>query len=143
MMASTEPVYIMLGVYFKQKMRPRVYFEKLHQKWWATKASDDWLLCAYLLDCDVDAFAHNITKYYRLDSHLPKHYREALILYTHLREHPYLVYHDAVMDADYEDYQDMSKKYANPKERFSELKDTYGKTYWFYYFTHRRIASKK
>ena len=100
-MASTKPVYKMLGVYFKQQMRPRVYFEKLHQKWWATKESNDWLLCAYLLDCDVDAFAHNITKYYRLDSHLPKHYREALILYTHLREHPYLVYPDAVMDADY------------------------------------------
>lgn len=143
MMASTEPVYKMLGVYFKQRMRPRVYFTKLHQKWWATKNSNDWLLCAYLLDCDIDAFAHNISKYYSLDSRLPKHYREALILYTHLREHPYLVYHDAVMDADYEDYQDMSRKYPNPVEQFSQLKDTYGKTYWFYFFTHRHAHPRQ
>ena len=46
------------------------------------------------------------------------------------------------MDADYEDYQDMSKKYANPKVRYSQLKDTYGKTYWFYFFTHRRVANR-
>ena len=75
--------------------------------------------------------------------HLPKQYREALILYTHLREHPYLVYHDAVMDADYDDYQDMSRKYPNRVEQFSQLKDTYGKTYWFYFFTHRHAHPRQ
>ena len=37
------------------------------------------------------------------------------------------------MDADYEDYQELGRKYPNPKERYSMLRDNYGKTYWFYY----------
>lgn len=138
LMAPQMRLYKLLGVYYRQKLRPREYLEKIHDKWWATVESNDWLLCAYLLDCDLDAFAYNITRYYKLDNHLPKHYREALILYTHLREHPYLVYHDSVMDADFEDFQDLGRKYANRVERNAMLRDSYGKTYWMYYYGRRR-----
>ena len=138
LMAPEVRIYKLLGVYYRQRLRPREYFEKIHDKWWATVESNDWLLCAYLLDGDLDAFAHNITRYYKLDNRLPKHYREALILYTHLREHPYLVYHDSVMDADFEDFQDLGRKYSNRVERNSMLRDTYGKTYWMYYYSQRK-----
>jgi hypothetical protein len=128
-------LYRHLGVYFKQKMRPRQYLEKLHERHFATKAAHDWLLCAYLLDGSLDKFVKVLPRYYQVNDSLPTHYREALILYTHLKEHPAIVYHDTVMDADFEDWIQLSRKYSDKTEQNSMLRDSYGKTYWYYYKT--------
>ncbi|MBP7856781.1 MAG: hypothetical protein KAZ98_02770 [Prevotella sp.] len=137
LMAPEEKLYKRLGVVFVEKMRPKTYFEKLHQTRWATKASHDWLLCAYLLDRDLEHFVRALGKYYHVDSTLPKHYREALILYNHLTSNPYIVYDDNVMDADYEDFQTLDNKYKDPRVKYTMLRDSYGKTYWFYYYFKR------
>ena len=55
------------------------------------------------------------------------------MLYTHLRSNPLVDYHDDILDADYRDFQDLEHKYANPQERKNMIRDTYGKTYWYYY----------
>lgn len=95
---------------------------------------DDYQLCGLLMDKDLDKFVVEVQKAYRLDSvALPKHYKEALILYTHRRSHPKVVYKNAVMEADFQDYQALERKYANPQERNAALRDTYGNTYWYYY----------
>lgn len=94
----------------------------------------DHKLMALLLDKKLDAFAAAIGQYYNIDSsNVPKHFREALVLYTHHRANPKLVYHNPVMDADFQDYQSLAHKYANPIERQSALRDTYGNTYWYYF----------
>lgn len=103
------------------------------------KSNNDYLLCSYLLDCNIDAFAKAIVKVYGINTYdtinkaLPKHYREALVLYTHIRSNPIVVFQDDILDVDYRDYQDMERKYANQQERQTMLRDTYGKTYWYYY----------
>lgn len=96
------------------------------------KSARDYKLCAFLLDRNLDTFAKEIVRLYGTHN-LPKHYREALALYKHLRANPVVVYQDNVMDADYSDYQEMKKKYKNPIERKNRLRDAYGKTYWYYY----------
>ena len=58
----------------------------------------DYKLCGLLIDRQIDHFAREIGKYYPLDDHLPKHYREALVLYTHSRSNPVVVYHHAVTE---------------------------------------------
>ncbi len=73
-----------------------------------------------------------LVKYHELTK-LPTHYKEALLLYCHLRTHPIVELHDNVMDADFADYQSMERKYSNPVERQSVLRDTYSNTYWYYY----------
>ena len=37
------------------------------------------------------------------------------------------------MDADFQDFQQMEHKFANPEERRNAIRDTYGNTYWYYY----------
>ncbi|MBM6993433.1 MAG: hypothetical protein I3J02_09260 [Prevotella sp.] len=138
MMVPEKNLYKDLGVVFTKKLRPKEYLEKLHENRWATPLSHDWLLCAYLLDGDLDHFVETLPRYYKITSSLPKHYKEALILYTHLKNQPKLVYHDEVMDADYEDYQDLRRKNRNPQLQYSVLHDSYGKTYWFYYHNLKR-----
>ena len=122
------------------------------------KSKTDYQLCAYLLDRNLDGFGKAMVKIYgkptmekksktdpatpddntstapyTITKALPKHYREALVLYTHLRSNPLVDYHDDILDADYRDFQDLEHKYANPQERKNMIRDTYGKTYWYYY----------
>jgi len=97
----------------------------------------DYILIGYLLDCKIDAFASNIGKYYHINDSLPKHYREALILYKHLRSNPKVVYQNAVLDADFKDLMDMQKKYPERRSRINAIIDSYWNTYWAYYFVNR------
>lgn len=95
---------------------------------------NDCLLSKHLLARDLDAFARDITKFYDVDSvRVPRHYAEALVLYTHLRSHRLLTYHDSVLDADYEDLRKLQRRYPDQTTRQSAIRDTYGNTYWYYY----------
>lgn len=133
MMADERKLYAHLGVVFLQKMRPRVYLETLHKAHRATAAAHDWLLCAYLLDRDLNQFVRHLAKYYPINEQLPKHYKEALIIYKHTTSHPLISYYNNVKEADYDDFQDLGDKYGNKRERYTALRDKYGDTYWFYY----------
>lgn len=136
-MADEHRLYAHLGCVIKEKMSPRDYLEALHHIHRATPAAHDWLLCAYLLDRRLDLFARHLGTYYPIDDHLPKHYKEALILYNHSTSHPCLTYHNNVKEADFEDFQDLEDKYTDKRERYTALRDKYGDTYWFYYQTGR------
>ena len=110
------------------------YLRFIHQHHLATKAAHDYLLCAYLMDGNLDLFVHAIGKYYDLKKPLPKHYCEALVLYNHLRSNPYVVYHNSVMEADFTDFQTLIKQYSDARQRIAAIRDTYGNTYWAYYY---------
>ena len=123
-----------LGAVFKQHLSPMHYLELLHQHKMATPAAHDYLLCGYLLQGKLDAFAHTIGRYYAITASLPKHYREALVLYNHLRSAPFVLYHDNVVDADFADFQTIMHNNPDPKKRLTTLRDTFGNTYWMYYY---------
>lgn len=142
MMAPESKLYKELGVVFREKMRPVKYFEKLHRGHFATRKAHDWLLCAYLLDCNLEAFASALPKYYKLDEALPQSYREAIVLYNHMRNNSRIVYRSPVLDADYEDFISLARKIKNPQERLATLKDNYGKTYWYYFMSQRLQSSQ-
>lgn len=134
MMVPEVWFYKDLGVYFKEKMSPRKYLQVLNKSKYASKQSRDMELCAYLLDCNLDKFVATLPHYYNIKESLPQSYREALVLYTHLHEHPRIVYHGSVIDADYADFRKLFYTARNQQEQYSSLKQSYGKTYWFYYY---------
>lgn len=128
-------IFKQLGIRKKGKMKSLEYLLYLENHGLAMKSVTDYILCGYLLDKNLDGFVNTIKNKYNLSSpSLPKHYREALTLYTHQRSNPVLVFHSEIMDADYADFQKLEKQYNDKSERFSYVKDTYGETYWFYYF---------
>lgn len=135
-MISERLFYKYLGTWYRQKMSAMKYldFQRRHNLINTTTA--DYLLCGYLLDKHLDAFAANVGKYYAVNDStaLPKHIKEALILYTHLHSSPVVVYKNTIMDADFQDFQKMQKAYADKRERQTALRDTYGNTYWYYYY---------
>lgn len=71
----------------------------------------------------------------KLPDALPRHYREALILYNHLHSQRVLTYEDNAMNADYDDFIKMHRtKYKSKVEHDNKLKTAYFGTYWWYYY---------
>lgn len=101
---------------------------KKERKFW-----EDYLLIACLSDKNLELFVKLLPQYYTINTTLPKHYREALLWYTHTHTHPTIVYSDNILEADYQDYIKLEKGIFNLNERKNKLKDTYGNTYWFYF----------
>jgi hypothetical protein len=110
------------------------YFELLERDSLASSAVADYRLCGLLVDKNIDGFVASLPEYYSVDNALPKHYREALTLYTHLRSNPSIVYHEAVMDEDWDNFQELQKQYPMLSERKGKVADRYRSSYWYYYY---------
>ena len=109
------------------------YLYALRRAGYDSVAVRDYVLCGYLIDRNLDGFTKELPKYYDINDSLPLHYREALTLYPHLRAKPVIVYHNDVMDTDYEDLQELEKKFATREERKNAVRPQYSGTYWWYY----------
>lgn len=99
----------------------------------AKRQAVDYILCGYLLDGNIDAFANTIGKFYEINDSLPKHYKEALILYRHLVTAPSIIYKNSIMDADFIDYQRLEQEITDYRKRKNKIRDIYGNTYWYYF----------
>ena len=93
----------------------------------------DYALCACLIDKQLDRFVRLLPKYYPTTENLPRHYREALVLYNHLRANPVIIYHDDVMDTDYNDMKQLERQYSDRRARQMAVFQQYEKTYWYYF----------
>ena len=133
MMYSTDSLYSFFGAKPKEVLEPKAYFDLMIKKGYPSRQLYDYIICADLMDKNLDAFVKDIRKYYKIGINIPKHYREALTIYTHLRANPVIVYHDNIMDADFQDLQDLIKKNPDLRLRKNAIKDTYSNTYWYYY----------
>ena len=137
-MYPVDSIYKFLGARPARKMSPVLFLEILQRRDSVPhKAVTDYLLCSYLIDRNLDRFASDIRKYYdvndSLPNSLPRHYREALTLYTHLRSRPVVVYHESVMDEDFANLKELEKQYPDFMERKGKVEDMYRGTYWYYY----------
>lgn len=129
----TDNLYRILGAKPLDCLTVKRYLHGLLYTGQATPIVKDYILCGYLMDCNLDGFAKELTKYYKVDSTLPKHYKEALVLYTHKRSNPVTVYHDEVMDTDFDDFQALNNGISNANEKALKIFDQYQHTYWWYY----------
>ena len=127
--------YAYMGGWYVQRMPTMRYLSYQQRHHRINRRSADYLLCAYLMDRNLDGFAKNIGRYYTVSdsASLPKHYREALLLYGHLRSNPAVVYTNSIVEADYQDFRKLEKSIADSRERRTAMRDTYGNTYWYYY----------
>ena len=115
-------------------MGSKRYLDYLLRHRLGKKPFADYFLSSLLLDKELDKFVYYIMKFYNVRGLLPTHYREALLLYTHLRTNPVIIFHSTLMEADFQDFQDLENKYGNKTERKNMLRDMYGNTYSYDYF---------
>lgn len=133
MMYPNDSIYRFLGAIPRGDMRTADYLKALLRSGQATPAVKDYILCGYLIDKNLDAFAKTLPSFYEINDSLPRHYREALTLYTHLRANPLVVYHNSVMDTDFEDLQTLERQYSTLEARKKAVRRQYSGTYWWYY----------
>lgn len=129
-----DSLYRYLGAKPKQSMKPMDYLAAIVRSHKASPAAADYILCGYLLDKDIDAFAREVSRYYPINSDsLPRHYREALVLYNHRRSNPVITYKDAVLDVDYNDLQKLEASCQNDTERKGKVMESYANSYWYFF----------
>ena len=110
-----------------------------HVEWVAQKGVD-FQLTKLLLDRKLDAFAHLLRKYYDFSKPLPKHYREALMIYGYIFPHPFLTFKNEKLAREFTEFRKMAKVDNSRSsatlgaEERQKLHQQYGKTYWYYYF---------
>ena len=108
------------------------------KKFLSRRKSQDYYLCCLLADRDLDAFAKELTKTVNVDDSLacdslPRHYREALVLYQHVRSKHITNYKDATLEVDYRDMRKLLEEKRDRREIAFEMKKVYGNTYWYYF----------
>lgn len=134
LLCPEDSLYRFLGARPVGKMKPERYLQMLLRRDSVPrKTIGDYLLCSYLIDKDLDRFAHEVGRYYVVNDSLPKHYREALTLYTHLRSNPLFVYQVPVMEEDFNNYRELASLYPLESERKERVGEQYRGTYWYYY----------
>lgn len=131
-------IYNYVGVLTKQTMPASKYLDYLLRHNLGNKPFADYYLCSLLLSKQIDKFVSYIGHFYNINGPLPTHYREALLLYTHLRSNPKIIFKNNIMEADFQDFQTLESKPGNATGRRNQLKDVYGNTYWFYYFYNKQ-----
>ena len=137
LMLSPDSVYRMLGAISRHGQTTKNYLKAIVKSGQATKAAIEYLLCGMLIDKDLDGFDNLLMKTHKIDDTLPLHYREALILYTHRRSSPKVVYSNTVMDTDYDDMQRLEAETKSPGERRIQIYKQFSGTYWEYFDYHR------
>ncbi len=134
LLCPTDSLYRFLGARPAELMEPQRYLAMLQRRDSVNnKAIADYILCGYLIDKQLDSFAKEISNYYTIDAHLPKHYREALTLYTHSRSNPVVVCRIPVVEEDFANYQELKKQYRDPLEQKTRVSEEYRGTYWYYF----------
>lgn len=99
----------------------------------------DYFLCRQLLDKNLKAFMFILKRYYSLSGPLPKHYREALVLYINKYGSlgKGLSFSDEKLNEEYRAFSDAYIRYD-----MKTLK-RYKSTYWYYYECVTQVALSK
>lgn len=130
----------------------------------ATDRVHDYLLCGLLLDKDLPTFADSLISYYSnrdsimqmrhelevennkrrfprkltfdpvIISKLPRHYAEALLLYSRITTNPIAVLDDDETLQNYLDFTEQQKTAKTPAEQEALCRSYYNNTYWCYYY---------
>lgn len=138
-MYPTDSLYKFLGARPKGEMTTARYLELMQRR---DSLDDlhiaDYQLCGLLIDKRIDDFVRLLSHYFTVGDtldidRLPRHYREAMTLYTHLRSRPLVIYHNNVMDEDWKNLQELEAQYPDLTERKGRVEEQYRGTYWYYF----------
>ncbi len=132
----------LLGGFPATDMKATAFLEFLQRDSMATRVSKDYLLMAYMLDGDLDAFAKGLlTVYPPLDTltlqytpadSLPRNFQEALTQYQMTTEVPLTSLQDSAMMAEYQRYDSLKHRLSVPSQQWEEFQKAYRGTYWNY-----------
>ena len=130
----TQQLYKHLGGYpGKGISTAKQFLEILSRHDNARPATHDYLLCAYLLDKELDKFVMNLLTFYTINDSLPAHYKEALIIYSLEKGEDNKYFTDKSVEENIKEYNNFAKQITDSIVRSNKCRREYGHTYWWYY----------
>lgn len=119
---------------YGERLTTRIYLDSLEKDTLATTAYVDYRLMGMLIDRQLDSFVANLPRYYPVSpDSLPRHYREALILYRAQRDTSF-IYSDSLLTPRWQQFQQLDSLYPRASERRVRTDDSLRITYWYYYY---------
>lgn len=123
-----------LGGIPSEGLTVKSYLEIMDRMERLTPVGRDYLLTAYLVDKDLEAFVEHFQKWGLTAADATGNCAEALVLYAHMKGNNVTGIAFAEKEKAWNDFQAMKKKPSGKTLRENALRKTYGDTYWFYYF---------
>lgn len=96
----------------------------------------DYYLCALLLEKQLSEFVRKLPLFYDINNNadaLPKHYKEALMLYSNIVTDYTLPFEDMEMLEAFELMQSIEEEHPDYHVRSNYVRRKFGKRYWWYY----------
>lgn len=134
-MLSEDSIWKHLGARPHSQMPLEYFYEILERDSLATPAVADYRLCGYLMDRNLNKFVTMLPTYYEVADSLPlpRHYKEALILYKHQTKDSKIAYTDSLMEEQWNILQQLKSDYKVNTERRYKIFKSFQHTYWYYY----------
>ena len=130
----SDSVYMILGVYPRSEEKGIETLRRAVNTDTCTNAARDYYLSALLLEKQIVEFADAVENLYPDTEipQLPKHYQEALMLYTSIEGNAMVNYNTA-MQKDLEAFMALQSEYDDPFVRANYVRRGFGRTYWWYF----------
>lgn len=143
LLLPADSIWKHLGGKPGKPMSEKMFYKLLEHDSLAKPAVADYVLCSRLIDRDLKGFVRLLPKYYEAnhqEAPLPRHYREALVLYDHLQHNGVPSFKgdlqspaDEALSQEYEQLQELLAQYPEGSEQQLQLLENYRNTYWYYY----------
>ncbi|MGN0221311.1 MAG: DUF6057 family protein [Prevotella sp.] len=130
----TENIFRHLGAFPAETMDFYAYLKALLRSGKAKPSAYHYLLCAHLIDRDLNAFARTLKSSGIAESSLPRHYQEALVLYNHLTSASVYPYRNSPIETDYTDFMQLMRATPAGNHRRLVLYKHFKDSYWRYYY---------
>lgn len=130
-----DRVYSLLGVRPLDGEDTRSLLKRAVESDTASAVAKDYYLSALLLDRSIVEFVNTLKEYYPdTDTrNLPKHYKEALMLYESIDSNASFSVDDAEMQGDFESLKALEAEHDDFFVRGNYVRRKFGRTYWWYF----------
>lgn len=130
---APDSAYSLIGVPRGAEEKAVDYLSRAVASDTAGNAARDYYLCSLLAERRIVDFSDAIYEYYRVGDVLPKHYREALVLYSYVTPEYSLPFDAAESLKEIDDFITRLKRPDCGTRCLAALFDDYGDTYWWYF----------
>lgn len=130
---TNDSIYYMLGVRPYKGEGRMEFLRNICYKGTGKYLALDYYLSALLLEKELDGFAESLEELVDTATVLPRHYKEAVLMYK--SKHPDYPFNvsDTTLMGRYEDYKALQQTFKLPMEEKNLMRREYGDTYWWYF----------
>lgn len=135
LLLPADSIYKHLGGRPKRPIDVWQYLNAVERDSFATRAVADYVLCGFLMDKNLKAFAHALPRYYEISDSvsLPRHYQEAMVMYRSIQGDTVIARQDSLVYDEWVAIRDLKKQIPDKSARRLRALERHRGSYFYYY----------